>query len=219
MCNVANCVPVKTITPQQMPKGTGGREALGIEGLGTGPSAAPPPTLLLPQQWSVPAALRNTCNLASTVSSQAVSACAYALLSVRECSHDSQADVAHANMHCSNSSNLSLPPSHIAALINYELVIAQLDQARMQKMWEHKLALLRSSVTQFLILSQCICFFCVSHIFLCISVCLCVCVLGLDPLCDWRRRLNGAHCWISGGLPVRMPTLAQISQQHLSEWG
>lgn len=41
MCSVANCVPVKTITLQQMPKGTGGREALGIEGLGTGPSAAP----------------------------------------------------------------------------------------------------------------------------------------------------------------------------------
>ncbi len=122
--------------------------------------------------------------------------------------------------HAPQQQQQSVPATFTHRCINkHELVIAQLDQARMQKMWEHKLALLRSSVTQFLILSQCICFFCVSHVFLCISVCLCVCVLGLDPLCDWRRRLNGAHCWISGGLPVRTPTPVQISQQHLSEWG
>lgn len=66
MCSVTNCVPVKTITLQQMPKGTGGREALG-----TGPSAAPPPTLRLPHPLSMPAALRNACNPASAVSSQA----------------------------------------------------------------------------------------------------------------------------------------------------
>ncbi len=78
--------------------------------------------------------------------------------------------------HAPQQQQQSVPATFTHRCINkHELVIAQLDQARMQKMWEHKLALLRSSVIQFLILSQCICFFCVSHVFLCISVCLCVC--------------------------------------------
>lgn len=137
----------------------------------------------------------------------------------RESSHDSQAGCCTCK-HAPQQQQQSVLATFTHRCINkHELVIAQLDQARMQKMWEHKLAPLRSSVTQFLILSQCICFFCVSHVFLCISVCLCVCALGLDPLCDGRQRLNGEHCWISGGLLVCTPTLTQISQQHLSEWG
>lgn len=155
MCSVTNCVPVKTITLQQMPKGTGGREALG-----TGPSAAPPPTLRLPPHpLPVPAALRNTCNPASAVKLRLCTWMSLYMCFPSWCC---------ACKHAPRQQRQSVPATFTHHCINkHELVIAQLEQA--QSCWK-----LMSLISQkLLILSHCICFFYVSHVFLCISVCLC----------------------------------------------